>query len=166
MSQSLSPGEKVERVTFAPWDTPVANDGLTLVTLRYGVTPSRIEYPTLGFALAPIDEEPRRFELEAVFLSREKRAAINFGFSDVSAFRVLDEAGLVELWNASAQTPRPSSATFMVRGHTWQKESELLWFHGENRYSFMIATDGECLEVVTSTPPLVEVSEARVERLT
>ena len=151
-------------VQFAPWDTPVANDDLTLVSLKYGLSPSRVEYR--DFAPAMTDEEPRPHELEAVFLSREKLAAVVFGFNDVWAFRVLDEAGLVELWSASAQIPRPSNSTFMVRGHAWQKESELLWFHGESQYSFMVATDFHCLEVVTSTQPSIEFRNAQVERLT
>jgi len=162
--EPLLPSNNLGGVQFASWDTPVANDDLTLVSLRYGLSPSRVEYR--DFALALTDEGPHPHELEAVFLSREKLTAVVFGFNDVRAFRVLDEAGLVELWSASAQTPRPSNSTFMVRGHGWQKESDLLWFHGENQYSFMVATNWQCLEVVTSTQPTIEFRKAHVERLT
>lgn len=104
--------------------------------------------------------------LEANFLSKEKRSVVCFSFAHVSAFRVLDEDGLTELWHASAKTPRPAQTTFRVRGHKWQFESELSWLMGgtEDFYSFMIATDGDCLEVVSSKEPSIELRPAEVSK--
>ena len=105
--------------------------------------------------------------LEAVFLSHEKQAAVRFRFNNASAFRVLDEAGLLQLWEASSQNPRPAHATFRVRGHAWQDESVLVWIHGADKehFSYMIATGADCLEVITMDEPQVQVVPAIVTKL-
>lgn len=148
---------------FAPWRTPVEDDDLFLMGLKYGGSaPHEVTFPGEGFSLA-LDgtEGPNNYELEATFLSREKRAAVFFGFNKVSAFRVLDEGALLDLWEASEAAPRPTSSTFLVRGHKWQDESFLAWGL-EGQYSYMVATDGECLEIVTVGQPVVEFRPAIV----
>ena len=126
-------------VHFGKWRTEVENDDLELISINFS--------------------EHRR--LKAKFLSKQKRAEVEFVFSDVAAFRVLDEGGLIELWAQSAKTPRPASTTFMVRGHTWQYESVLVWVHGTNEpyFSYMIATDWDCVEVIAEEPPEIRVGE-------
>ncbi|HEX3421789.1 MAG TPA: hypothetical protein VHS33_00090 [Sphingomicrobium sp.] len=152
-------------VRFAPWDTEVKDDDLTLVSLAFTGS-SWVSYPNEGIKLELPDANDEFGTLEAVFLSREKRAAVRFQFAHVQAFRVLDEGGLLELWNASAVTPRPAFATFRVKGHAWQAESVLVWIHGpDDHFSHMVATTNECLEVVTFGDPQVEILAARVTKL-
>ena len=151
-------------VEFAPWATVVEGDDLTLVSTTFK-SGSYVDYPDEGVTLTLDGEDQPYGVLEAVFLSREKRRAVRFSCQSVWAFRVLDEGGLLELWEASSRTPRPAFATFRVRGHAWQDESVLMWVHGADseHFSWMIATNAECLEIVTCEELQVEVlSDASV----
>ena len=105
-------------------------------------------------------------ELEATFISREKMAGVVFYFNDVSGFRVLDEHGLVDFWNASRDTPRPASTTFKVKGHLWQTESELSWIMRDCEFSYMVATNWDCLEVIAGCEPSVKMIPPVVSRKT
>ena len=127
-------------VQFAVWQTGVENDELNLVSLS--LTNERT--------------------LTATFVSKQKQAEVTFTFLDARAFRVVDEGGLLELWGASKDNPRPAQTTFRVRGHLWQSESPLAWIHGtsEPYFSYMIATDWDCLEVVSFEPPEVNVASS------
>lgn len=150
-------------VQFAPWPIPVENDDLQLVSLNFGGS-DEISYPNEGVSLGlPPDVTGVASQvLTASFFSREQRAVVTFTFKKVNAFRVVDEGGLLELWEASSKAPRPASTTFRVRGHAWQSESVLAWVHGTDKehYSFMIATGWECLEVVALEEPAVELRPA------
>lgn len=160
------PGVTATGIEFAPWSTVVEEDELWLVRLRYGDSPGRVDFPSEGFSLElPESDSVQIGTLEATFLSREKRGVVVFGFDNVIAFRVLDEHGLVDLWNASARSPRPARTTFRVKGHKWQEESFLSWFTAGCEFSFMIATGWDCLEVVASTEPVIELRAANVVEL-
>jgi hypothetical protein len=152
-------------VQFAPWCTPVENDDLQLISVSFGGS-GEINYPNDGVSLRlPSDcAVPNSQELEATFFSREQRAVVTFKFTEVNAFRVVDEGGLLEMWEASSRTPRPAGTTFRVRGHGWQAESALAWIHGADKdhYSYMIATGWECLEVVGFKDPAIELRPAIV----
>jgi hypothetical protein len=154
-------------VEFASWETVVQDDDLQLVGLSFR-SGSWVRYPNEGFRLdLPEAESPEQPEIEATFLSREKRAAVRFRFAEVAAFRVLGEEGLLEMWEASKDNPRPASSTFRVRGHQWQAESFLVWFHGadDQHFSYMVATDSDCLEVVATAEPVLEMLPAVVTQL-
>lgn len=124
-------------VQFSAWSTDVENDDLRLLSLS--LSEKRV--------------------LTAMFFSREKDRRVRFTFVDARAFRVLDEGGLVELWTASKTSSRPAETTFRVRGHSWQAESPLAWVHGsdDTGFSYFVATDWDCLEVVVAEQPTVEL---------
>lgn len=146
-------------VQFSPWDTEVKDDDLTLVSITFKANPN-VSFPNEGVSVQFGDEEEAPYGfLDAIFLSREKRSAVQFLFQSVWAFRVLDEGGLMQLWEASSRTPRPAFATFRVRGHAWQDESALVWVTGTDKehFSYMVATQNECLEVVTHERPKVQI---------
>ena len=150
-------------IEFAPWPTAVENDELWLVTLRYGDASQKVDFVSDGFSLQLAESAaPESGILEATFLSREKRAAVVFTFTDVSAFRVLDEHGLTDVWLASSKEERPAHTTFKVKGHKWQEESFLTWFMPSCEFSFMIATGWDCLEVVSASEPAIELRRAIV----
>lgn len=158
--------ETRQTIEFAEWRTEVENDQLTLVAIRYGgwaKTDLVQEGISLELAVGQGDTDG---DLEATFISLEKRAGVRFAFENVSAFRVLDEHGLVDLWLASDDRPRPANTTFKVKGHKWQRESELSWFMADCEYSFMIATSLDCLEVVAKREPRVTMLPAVVRRTT
>lgn len=156
------PDNQSGTVEFAPWPTEVQNDNLAFVGIRYG-----------GYAQVNHRDDEQGIELtldyarqdcclEATFISREKKTGVVFSFDGVSAFRVLDEHGLTELWVASAREARPASTTFKVKGHGWQRESELSWIMGGCEFSYMIATSCDCLEVITDREPTISYVPAVV----
>jgi len=75
---------------------------------------------------------------------------------EVSAFRVLDEHGLTEIWEKTSELGRPGLATFKVRNHRWSKESPIS-FLGSDGWSYVVATDSDCVEFVTSDIPVVSI---------
>jgi len=125
-------------VQFAEWQTIVQDDDLSLVSLNL----------------------TNDHTLTATFSSHQQQSEVAFIFSNARAFRVLDEGGLLELWQAFKEKPRPAQSTFRVRGHQWQSESPLAWILGadEPYFSYMIATDWDCLEVVAFDPPEIRVT--------
>ena len=157
------PSDLLNGIEFASWNTIVENDDLHLVRLHYGDDAVKIDFPGDGFSLElPGNNVAKSNGLEATFLSREKRSAVVFYFENVSAFRVLDEHGLLDMWQASSHLPRPASTTFKVRGHKWQEESFLSWESYGCQFSLMVATAFDCLEVVATAEPKIEISPAVV----
>jgi hypothetical protein len=151
-------------VEFAPWPTIVENDDLYLGRLSFDIGSPLVTNRTgLSYALPP-STQSRTGELDALFVSVNRGTAIQFSFNDVIAFRVLDENGLLELWNASATKPRPARTTFRARGHAWADESFLVFLDegNEARFSYFIATDGWCLEVVCHEEPSVQENGSAV----
>lgn len=163
MDTTTQPNEAAPpAILFAPWKTPVENDELSLVSLSYGGASTKVDCHREGFSLeVPASGSLGAGDLEAVFLSVEKKSVVVFRFEGPAAFRVLDEHGLLDIWTASEKTPRPARTTFMVKGHRWQQESELSWFMGGTEFSLMIATDWNCLEVV-GLQPTIELRPAIV----
>ena len=76
-------------------------------------------------------------------------------FENVSAFRVLDEHGLLELWTMTKRlSGRPAQTTFRVRNNSWCKESPLT-FQITDGWSFVVATDSDCIEIVAAKEPAI-----------
>ena len=142
-------------IEFAPWPTGLENDELHLVDVVYGDgsfdTTFAPEKLRVGI---PATRSMAALMVANVF-SFEKRALFQISCSSVSAFRVLDEHGLLELWGAD-QTGR-SGSTFRVRNHSWAKESYLSFLMADTDYSYVVATDWDCLEIVCRLPPNVEL---------
>jgi hypothetical protein len=154
-------------VEFAPWSTVVENDELLLLNVTYSAS-NYVDFLSEGFRLNHPELSAQDVSvLTARFISKEKKSGVNFRFANVSAFRMLDEHGLMELWQASSENPRPAQSTFQVRGHAWQRESPLVWYMrpGSNYFSYMVATDWECIEVICSSEPTIEVVPAAIHQL-
>lgn len=155
-------------VEFSPWSTEVENDQLFLGRLSFEEGAPLVTLPEEGLALSLPSGRTQDHALEATFVSSDKKAVIRFGFNGVIAFRVLDENGLLELWSASAATPRPAQSTFRARGHKWMDESFLVFLdRGEKaRFSYFVATNDLCLEVVCrDEPEVTEIGPAVVTKI-
>lgn len=155
-------------VEFAPWPTLVENDDLLLGRLTFDVGSPLATSVREGLSYAlPPSPQPQSRDLEASFISTARGTIIRFGFSDVIAFRVLDENGLIQLWEASRATPRPAQTTFRATGHAWSRES-MIAFLGEGakaRFSYFVATNEWCLEVICNAEPeVVEIGPAIIAR--
>jgi hypothetical protein len=76
-------------------------------------------------------------------------------FPTIAAMRLLDEGGLLEVWQRTAEIGgRPGRTTFRLRNHGWTRESPLT-FLASDGWSFVIASDDLCLEVVSATTPAI-----------
>lgn len=149
-------------VQFKAWHTPVEDDDLILGRVKFDAgSPLATFADGTSLSLPP---EPTRFPLVATFISSNKHAIVTFGFPAVTAYRVVDENGLVELWDANAKHPRPTASTFRVRGHQWSKESFLAFVDEDPKgaFSYVVATQNLCLEVIAHLDPQITVSPLNV----
>jgi hypothetical protein len=70
--------------------------------------------------------------------------------------RLLDEGGLLEFWEKTKELGgRPGKTTFRVRNHAWTDESFVSFLATNDGWSFVIASDNECLEVLSANPPTI-----------
>lgn len=157
-SSPQTPARTATGVEFSPWPTEVENDDLWLGKLSFDVGAPLVTIikDKTTYSLPSSDPSHKR-TLEADFVSIDKSAVIRLIFQNVIAFRVLEENGLLELWGASDVNPRPASTTFRARGHKWSEESVLVFMAegSELRFSYFVATDMHCLEVVCPEDPIV-----------
>lgn len=118
-------------VAFGRWETPFENARIELMAVAYG------EDQSLAFDIRVPDSG----------------ATYRVRFEKVSAFRVLDESGLTEIWDRTGTGGgRPGSATFRVRNHRWTRESPLV-FLASDGWSHVVASDDDCIEIVAGTEP-------------
>lgn len=152
-------GGLVTDVEFESWVTPFTDSALTILEVRAGGGSLRIADPATGRTIEiPSSGGPGDGELLVRVFDAETASVYRLLFSSVAAFRMLDENSLLELWAATkGPEGRPGKSTFRVRGHMWSRESELAFFLGSSGgWSYLIATDWDCVEVVCPEPPVVE----------
>lgn len=151
--------EKLLEIEFEAWDSEISDDELHVMQVQY----LRGE---LQFGARTGDNEWTSYrrpaatdlpsDLRILLFSVTKESVYTVDFYGVSAFRVLDEHGLVEIWNAGQ---RPNSAMFRVGGHGWTKESELSFLMAGQTYSWMIVTENDCVEVISGNIPKISFLE-------
>ncbi len=133
---------------FAEWRTPFTNAPVAILDVRYaprGTEARRIAHPA--------DQDGH--DLVARVRIRDTQAIYRVTFTDIAAMRLLDEGGLLEFWQKTeARGGRPGRTTFRVRNHAWTRES-VISFLPSDGWSYVIASDDECLEVVSAAVPQV-----------
>lgn len=143
-----------EAITFAKWDTPFKDDDVEIFDLQYGNGGLETIFHDKNQKLSlPRKRNLDFHDLEIKIVSYQSNTIYSILYENISAFRLLDEHGLCDLWNALEK--RPSKTTFRVRNHGWCEESPLSFFMSGNEYSFIIATDWECLEVICPSEPKI-----------
>ncbi len=119
---------------FAEWKTAFADAHIDLLDVRYDAGTG-----TLRFRIS----DPGTDEIHSI------------AFPYVSAFRVLDEHGLLELWRMTETLGgRPARTTFKVRNNSWCRES-VISFLPSDGWSYVLATEGDCIEIVSATEPSI-----------
>lgn len=104
------------------------------------------------------DQEGR--DLVARVCSLDTKSIYRLVFPAIAAMRLLDEGGLLEFWQKTQKLGgRPGLTTFRVRNHAWAHES-VVSFLGSDGWSFVIASDNECLEVVSVSAPIITEERA------
>jgi hypothetical protein len=130
---------------FGRWETPFENAGVWIENVVY-------DPPSLAVRLSVYQTE---WHVSESALSPEPTYRVSF--PRIRAFRVLDEGGLLELWANTPDEGRPGACTFQVRNHMWTHESPVS-FASSDGWSYVIATDAECVEVVSRPEPEPEIT--------
>lgn len=126
---------------FGAWATPFSDATVEILEVAYA--------PRRG------GRAPQDADLVARVHDRDADRVYRLVFPSIAAMRLVDEGGLLELWRMTATLGgRPGRTTFRVRNHAWTDES-VLAFVGTDGWSFVIATEDMCLEVVTATAPTI-----------
>lgn len=122
---------------FGEWTTPFTDAAVEILEITY----------------APHQRDG--LGLVARVRARDAGTSYRLTFPTIAAMRLLDEGGLLEFWQKTAELGgRPGRTTFRVRNHAWARES-VVSFLASDGWSFVIATDDECLEVVSVTAPTI-----------
>lgn len=86
-------------------------------------------------------------------------------FSNVGAFRVIDEHGLQEIIQEIYLQKVTTVPTIKSRNHGWVKESPASFFMGcKDGWSFLIITGWDCLEVLTVSEPVFELEGKAIKQ--
>lgn len=118
---------------FHAWETPFENSSIDLIGAKFS------EDAALTFRVRV----------------RETGSIYRVSFEHVSAFRVLDEHGLLEIWQKTDEMGgRPGSTTFRVRNHLWTRESPIS-FLASDGWSYIAASDDYCIEAVAEGMPTI-----------
>lgn len=124
---------------FREWTTPFTDAAVEILEVAYAA------------------HEQDGSELVARIRARDANTIYRLAFPTIAAVRLLDEGGLLEFWQKTTELGgRPGRTTFRVRNHAWTRES-VVSFLASDGWSFVIASDDECLEVVSVTVPTITV---------
>ena len=134
------------------WETPFGSGELHIVSTHWGTRDWYVEYP-----------DKKRYEIDNSFHSKDTELTITIfhvdtesvfevTFDYIGAYRLLDEHGLMELWESG----KVNSNCFMVKDHAWSKESVLSFFQcTTDGWSYLIASGNECIEVLSLSEPKI-----------
>ncbi|WOE76297.1 hypothetical protein [Alterisphingorhabdus coralli] len=147
--------ESKKEIFFKPWQTAFSDDELAILQVSSGQdfiqTTNRMPDDSfVRYTHGLLDHSIPELRIKA--FSYCKGQVFDIDFDQVSAYRVLDEHGLVDIWEAGE---RPNSALFRVGGHPWTKESVLSFVMEGVDTSWMIATAFLCVEVVADCSPII-----------
>ncbi|SON53319.1 hypothetical protein [Vibrio tapetis] len=143
---------------FSRWETLINEGDISVLSVVYGCQnwylsgqDTRYEYRDLRFS----DE----IQLTVTVFHEMTESVYEIQFRQIGGHRVLDEHGLLEMWGSK----NPKDNCFKVRGHQWTHESPLSFeLNTVGGWSYVIASDWDCVEVLTHEDPTVVL----VERLT
>ena len=141
------------------WDTPFEKGSIHITAIKWGIPDFWVENNQTGKRIiAPNVVQLEDSGLYAYILHEDTLSLYEVIYRNVQGFRLLDEGGLLELWEFAKKTKRNLCNTFKVRNYLWSKESPLIFFHGNSdEYSHLISTDNECLEVVCQERPEIKL---------
>lgn len=122
---------------FGEWTTPFTDAAVEILEIAYAA------------------REQDGSDLVARIHDRDANTIYRLVFPTIAAMRLLDEGGLLEFWQKTTELGgRPGRTTFRVRNHAWTRES-VVSFLASDGWSFVIATENDCLEVVSATVPTI-----------
>ncbi|MEP0069362.1 hypothetical protein [Pyruvatibacter sp.] len=148
-----------EGLQFARWETPFEDQAVELLEVAYTpVThwPEDLRPPIRDRSIIRLEENDGALtiRLERTVGARGSIIRVQFGWLD--AYRVIDEGTLHDMWPAKhAWSDKLGLSTFRVlamQGHPHHWSGAV---HAD-RWAYFIATQDECVEVITGCKPVVE----------
>lgn len=137
---------------FGEWTTPFTDASVEILEIAYAPIPTRGTHTPHAASLL---HEQAGSDLVARVYAVDADTIYRLIFPTIAAMRLLDEGGLLEFWQKTTELGgRPGRTTFRVRNHAWTHES-VVSFLASDGWSFVIASDNECLEVVSVTGPII-----------
>ncbi|MBX3582547.1 MAG: hypothetical protein KF810_11670 [Rhizobiaceae bacterium] len=125
------------RFEFGEWTTPFTDAEVEILEVAYAAN------------------EQDGSDLVARIHARDTNTIYRLVFPTIAAMRLLDEGGLLQFWQKTSELGgRPGRTTFRVRNHAWTRES-VVSFLASDGWSFVIASENDCLEVVSATVPTI-----------
>ncbi|MEM1381700.1 MAG: hypothetical protein AAGH41_13850 [Pseudomonadota bacterium] len=141
---------------FGKWPTPFADAAIEILELVHSPRRRWPDDAAFHYRMGSLLRSHYDVDLVARIYVYEPDKVYRVAFDRISAMRLLDEGGLLELWAKTEELGgRPGQTTFRVRNHAWTAES-IVSFLATDGWSFVIASDNECLEVVSANPPVID----------
>lgn len=149
-----------KKVEIGKWETPFIEGDLWIVSVDWGYQRFSIGL-SRGYEYM-MNAHKKDYELSIKVFHVPTESVYEVNFEAAETFRVLDERGLLDIWGAEGWK---GVNTAKVRGHPWSEESFLEFFsHSTDGWSFLIATDWTCVEVVTESEPDIVFVEKLEEK--
>lgn len=146
---------------FSQWQTPFENSKIAVLEVAYHSDISLPDQYQSGHQYRSLLRSSQEAKLEIRLYAYDENRIFRVSFDTVSAFRVLDEHGLIQLWEKTAELGgRPGQTTFKARNHLWSEESLISFLGAQDGWSFVIASDGDCIEIVARAPPKILAESA------
>ncbi|KQY19797.1 hypothetical protein [Rhizobium sp. Root482] len=145
-----------ESFEFREWVTPFSD--LDVLVAEVGYAPDSL-LPDAAEKLRPLSlfKESGRNALTIRLCDNGKDSDVVYKvcFETAHAFRIMDEIGLMELWQQTKKLGgRPARTSFQVRNHLWCRESPMSFFQTDG-WAYVIASIGDCVEIVSPRPPVI-----------
>jgi len=143
-------------IQFEEWKTPFSDGDLQIIDLHWG--DGSFSCRTKEGKEFKLEQNPlfKNVELQTHILNLNDGCLYKINYSQVNGFRMLDEHGLLEIWEKRDEQAIKLKSTFKVKNHLWSKESPLTFFMADsNEWSHVVSTDSECLEVVCGDIPSI-----------
>jgi len=108
--------------------------------------------------ISTVWEEYADNELSIKIYHMKSKSIYLINFKYISAYRMLDEHGLLEIWGERDKQSLQIVNTYLVKGHIWSEESIISFLQAyQDGYSFLIATEGMCVEIIAPDIPLIQM---------
>jgi len=148
---------------FSQWQTPFENSRIAVLEVAYHSDISLPNQYQSGHQHQSFFKSSWEAKLEIRLYAYDGNCIYRVSFDAVSAFRVLDEHGLTQLWERTAELGgHPGQTTFKVRNHLWAEESLISFPGAQDGWLFVIASDWDCVKIVALTQSTILEEEAHL----
>lgn len=140
---------------FCKWETPLNSGDISILSVVYGCRDWDLSSHNVRYEYQDSRLSGDVALIVTVFHDITE-SVYEVQFRKIGGHRVLDEHGLLDMWDVS----NPRENCFKVRKHQWANESPLSFeLNTIGGWSYVMATDFECVEVLTDAEPKIVLIE-------